>query len=202
MGEVNKDYPSLAMPAITTSVLAAMEAAEKAQIAAINTYYTTGIDMPSGVPNQLYGKRTSTVVLRSADVVNSANNILADVTGLQFWVENGQSYYFKFYIMYTSAATTTGSRWTINGPATSALNYTSIYTLTSSTVTTNSNQTAYNLPAAANATSELTGNIATIEGTLTASASGYVVARFASEVNTSAITAKVGSWVQVTQTLA
>ena len=57
-------------------------------------------------------------------------------------------------------------------------------------------------PAASNATSPYTtGNTAYITGFVQPSADGNVIARFASEVASSAITAKAGSicrWVQVT----
>lgn len=43
------------------------------------------------------------------------------------------------------------------------------------------------------------GNIATIEGYISPSANGTVIARFASEVASSAITAKAGSFVEFMQ---
>jgi len=56
---------------------------------------------------------------------------------------------------------------------------------------------AYDNPAASNATSAATGgNIAIIEGFIRPSANGTLIARFASEVANSAITAKAGSIVQ------
>lgn len=137
------------------------------------------------------------VVMLAADVTNNnaTANTMADVTGLSFAVTAGKSYRFKAVIPYTSAATTTGSRWAINGPATSALSYKSQYTLTATTETTN-HVAAYDSPAAANATSLTTGNNAVIEGTLTASASGNVTVRFASEIASSAIVAKAGGFLE------
>jgi len=102
------------------------------------------------IPTPAGGSGYSTVVLAS-DVTNSTTTI-ADVTGLSFPVTSGITYKFKFYIIYTAAAATTGSRWSINGPATTLLNYTSRYTLTATTQTTNF-QAAYNVPAAANLSS-------------------------------------------------
>jgi hypothetical protein len=121
-------------------------------------------------------------------------NTLLDVTGLSFPVEAGKRYGFRFFIPYTAAATTTGSRWTINGPAFSALSYRSQYTLTATTETTN-NLSAYNAPANANATSLLVGNVAIIEGVVAPTASGNVIARFASEVANSSIKALPGAHV-------
>ena len=61
---------------------------------------------------------------------------------------------------------------------------------------------AYDLPAAANASSPLTtGNLAYIAGQITPSADGNVIARFASEIAGSAIVAKAGSLLKWTRTL-
>ena len=74
----------------------------------------------------------------SADVVNSnaTANTLADISDLSFSVVANKTYYFKAIINYTAAATTTGSRWTINGP-TATMSYKSVYTLTATTETIN-----------------------------------------------------------------
>jgi hypothetical protein len=142
------------------------------------------------------------IIHLSSDVINNnaSANTIADVTGLSFSVTAGNTYKFYFMIAYTSAATGTGSRWSINGPATTFLYYHSNYSLTTTTVTTNEGLSSYNVPAAANATSAATGsNIAIIEGIIKPSANGTVIARFASEVASSAITAKTGSFAQYKQ---
>jgi hypothetical protein len=55
---------------------------------------------------------------------------------------------------------------------------------------------AYNQPTAANLSSLTFGNLAVIEGTLTAAAvDGEVIARFASEIAISAVTALAGAHV-------
>jgi len=145
---------------------------------------------------------TLNLVVLGVDQVNNnaVANTIADVTGLSFAVTAGQTYYFEFTINYTAAATSTGSRWSITGPAFSRLDYTSEYTLTATTKTIN-NLGAYDLPAAANATSLASGNVATIWGFITPSANGTVTARFASEVLNSAITAKAGSILRWVRTL-
>lgn len=141
-------------------------------------------------------------VVLGSDVTNNNGtaNTIADVTGLSFSVTGGNTYWFRFVIPYTSAATTTGSRWSINGPGSpTLLNYTSHYTLTATTETVNS-ATAYDIPAASSASSLTAGNIAIIEGIIKPSSSGTVIARFASEVSSSAIVAKAGAvcyWQQV-----
>lgn len=139
----------------------------------------------------------NTVVL-TADVTNNnaTANTIADVTGLSFAVTATERYWFYFCIFYTSAATTTGSRWSINGPGSpTLLAYSGIYTLTATTETVNYSA-AYDLPAAANASSLTAGNVACIEGHIQPSANGTVIARFASEIASSAIIAKEGSFLQ------
>lgn len=145
-----------------------------------------------------------TTVVLSADQTNNnvTANTIADVTGLSFSVTSGNTYWFRFMVMYTSAATTTGSRWAINGPASpTLLIYKSEYSLTTTSRTINEAVTAYDSPAAASASSAATGgNTAWVEGIIKPSANGTVILRFASEVSSSAIVAKAGSilhWQQV-----
>lgn len=146
------------------------------------------------------------LVVLASDVTNNnaVANTIADVTGLSFSVTAGETYAFRFRVWYTAAATTTGSRWSINGPASpTRLAYRSSYSLTATGETINSGLVAYDLPAASNASSTATttgGNIAMVEGSITPSANGTVILRFASEVASSAIVAKAGSlleWVRV-----
>lgn len=136
-------------------------------------------------------------VILAADVNSSATaNAMTDVTGLQVPVTSGQRMWFRFLAWYTAPIATTGSRWSINGPTNSSLVYNSEYTLTATTSTRNICLSGYDLPAASNATSILTtGNIAEVEGIITPTANGNVVLRFASEVVSSLIVAKAGSFV-------
>jgi hypothetical protein len=142
----------------------------------------------------------NTVVL-SSDVTNNnvTANTIADVTGLSFSVTAGSTYWFRFVIPYTSAATTTGSRWSVSGPTATSLYYTSRYTLTATAETVNY-VSAYDSPASSNASSLTASNVAVIEGFVTPSANGTLIARFASEITLSAIVAKAGAtcwWQQV-----
>lgn len=145
-----------------------------------------------------------TVVLGS-DVTNNnaVANTIQDVTGLSFPVTANQMYWFEFNIFYTAAAATTGSRWSINGPASpTKLIYTSEYSLAATTTTRNANNISYDLPAASNATSGATGsNQATIYGCVQPISNGNLIARFASEVSSSAIVAKAGSFVRYLRTV-
>ena len=129
------------------------------------------------------------------DVINSnaTANTIADVTGLSFPVTINKKYRFRFEIQYLAAATTTGSRFAINGPG-GVMRYRSEYSLTTTTRTVNDGIATHDTPALANASSAATNsNIAIIEGFYEATATGIVIARFASEIASSAITVKLGS---------
>jgi hypothetical protein len=140
------------------------------------------------------------LVVLGSDVVNNnaVANTLQDVTGLNFPVNTGKTYYFRFVFKYDSAVGTTGSRWTVNtvgATSITAISYQSQYALTTATNTINV-LNAVDLPATSNATSPyLTNNSGWIEGFVTAGANGSLILRFASEVLSSAITAKAGSLV-------
>lgn len=127
----------------------------------------------------------------AADVVNNnaVANTLQNVTGLAFPVEANKRYAFYVYIGYTAAAITTGSRWTINGPAAASPYYRSTYTLTATTETLNY-LSAFQAPAASNVSALTAGNTAVIEGVVSVGANaGTVQIQFASEIASSAITA-------------
>ena len=152
--------------------------------------------------NNASGAAQSVVVLGS-DVTNNNGtaNTIADVTGLSFPVVSGKKYRFRFDFQYTAAATTTGSRWSINGPG-GTMRYQSGYSLTATSATTNQGLTAHDMPAASNASSASTGgNNGSVEGFYEASSSGSVILRFASEVSGSAIVCKAGSVVYYQEVL-
>lgn len=132
------------------------------------------------------------VVLSADDVNNNATaNTLEDVEELSFAVTAGVTYTFKFNVWWDAAATTTGSRWTINGPAATILRYQQLYNNDATTffwATRNS----YNQGTTTGGNSSAVGNIAVVEGVITPSASGTIQLRFASEISSSAITAKAG----------
>jgi hypothetical protein len=131
-------------------------------------------------------------LIAPADVTNSAADTLADFTGLTFAVLTGRTYRFRAVCSYTADATTSGSRWTVNGPAMTAISYSSRYPLTTTTQTLNNGLGALQLPAAASATTAATaGNIALVEGFFTPSADGTFAVQFAAEAGT--ITGKAGS---------
>ena len=132
---------------------------------------------------------------------NATANTIQDVTGLSFPVIANKRYWFQFQIQYSAtSAGTTGSRWSIDGPTIGRLNYMSEYSLSSTTTTRNPQNTAYDVPSVSSSSSTTTGtNWATIEGMITPSADGIVIARFASEVASSPVTALAGSVVYYQQ---
>jgi hypothetical protein len=149
-----------------------------------------------GTNNAVISTMTTVVSTQNTVNNNASANTLADVTGLAFAVTSGESYYFEAVIMYTAAATSTGSRWTINGPANPTyLYYNSEYSLAATTQTINY-ASAYQIPAASNATSLAAGNTAWITGIIKASSNGILQVQFASEISGSAITALTGSFIR------
>lgn len=166
------------------------------------TVYDSQGRAKTSVQNAGQVANTLNTVILSTDQANSNGtaNTIEDVTGLSFSVTSGETYWWRCTIAYTSAATTTGSRWTMSGPTVTNLAYTSRYPLTATTLTSNY-ATAFAIPAASNATSLTAGNVAVIEGVVTPSASGTMQVTHASEVLSSAITAKAGSVCQWMRTL-
>ena len=141
-------------------------------------------------------------VILATDVINNnaVANTISDITGLSFSVTSTKTYWFKFTIPFTTPAATTGCRFSINGPATSALYYYSYIPTGTGTIATNLGLSTYDTPAAATTASPNTLNgVAIIEGIATFSANGTLIGRFASEVSSSAVTAKAGSLVQYKQ---
>lgn len=134
---------------------------------------------------------TQTIVRLAADSSPNTTTTLAD-SGLQFTATAGVPYRLQAYIQFDAAINSTGSRWVLDGPTLTKLSGRSSYTLTATTETLNY-ITAYNSPAAANASSLGTGNVARFDGRIVTSATGIVKIRFASEAALSAVTAKAGS---------
>ncbi len=131
------------------------------------------------------------------DVTDSAGNscTMTDGTGLSFSATSGVTYHFYANIIYTSAATTTGSKWSVNGPASPT--FFSATTRSGLTATTQQLDflTAYDggTCSASTVTAGTTGNIAIVEGVIKTSSSGTVIIRFGTEVNNSAVVIKAGS---------
>lgn len=133
------------------------------------------------------------VKLTTSRLDNVGFSTFTDCVGLSFAVTSGTTYHFRATIIYDSAATATGAVFAVSGPAFTRLGYRSRYSLTTSSEITNY-VSAYDSPAAAAATSAMTtGNTASLEGTVTPSANGTLIVRFATETDGSAITIQAGS---------
>lgn len=136
-------------------------------------------------------EQTPIVLLSPVTNADPVANTLMD-TGLQFSLVSGGVYRFTFGIPYDSAATGNGSRFVLDGPAFTSLNFRTVYPLAGTTQTV-TNGGAYNIPAACNATSLTAGNWCMIDGTIIPSANGDLKVRFASESISVAITVLAGA---------
>lgn len=156
---------------------------------------------------QSAGTDLDVVVLSSDDVNNNAvANTPDDVAGLTMSYPDttAETYWFRIVVQYTSASTNTGSRWMVSFNAISSMVVRSEYSRTTTATTINEGVELFDSPSASNANSASTAaNIAVIEGFWTSAGVGpsdfYL--RFASEVSSSAITAKAGSIAHWMQTL-
>lgn len=138
-------------------------------------------------------------VLLAADVTNdnAVANTIADVTGLSFPVAVSKRYWFRFSIEFTAPAPgTTGSRWAISGPASpTRMAYLARWTSGVAAETSRVND-AYDGGTVGTASNNGV-NFATVEGIILVGATaGTIIARFASEIASSAIIAKAGSFVE------
>lgn len=167
------------------------------EIRVINDSAATATSRSMGLANVANALGSARRTVLGGDVANSALDTLADVTGLSFPVSSGITYKFRFFILFTTVAATTGSRWTINGPATTLLRYRAEWSSAAlGPRFTIDGRSTYDSPATANSSSSGGNNEAVIEGIVTPSAGGTVIARFASEISGSAVTAKAGSYVE------
>lgn len=165
--------------------------------------YTTGAT--TGSTLALFGGKWTAqapIVYLSGDIGNSANPAAwADVTGLSWSVASGATYTFEFYLTVTTAATTTRGIFGVNGPTTSLL----VVNTQQNNASTNTGRqdnsstaydTAANVPAASPGT---TAAPALVWGMLTTTAAGTLILRSKSNVNSSAVTVKAGSWGRLTR---
>lgn len=151
-----------------------------------------GIQGPAGPAGS--GSAWTRTIL-GADVVNAnaVANTLADVTGLSAALATGKTYRVRAWIVYTAAASSTGARFALAGPAGTLAAQS--WTPAGSTSIVGNNHNAYN--GGAPASGSLTGNnLAVVEAMLTTTAAGDLIVRFSSEVASSAITVKAGSFIE------
>ncbi len=134
------------------------------------------------------------MVILSSDVVNNnaTANTFQDVTGLSFGVLAGIIYRFRAMVMFETDATTTGSRWSCNGPAINKMRYRQEWNGATLGTTQVAYRQVYDIGTVTTDTPGA-GGVAFIEGILIPSADGTFVLRFASEVASAPVTAKTGS---------
>jgi Major tropism determinant N-terminal domain len=137
-----------------------------------------------GVQRVVLGSdRTSTVVTA------------ADVTGLSFAVKAGVQYHFEFSVLFQSATLTTGIALSIDGPASPTLLAYNVVIPISDTSQVVGNRRAYNTLTVGTAVNPINANYrATISGTIQPSADGTLIVRFASEIASTSVVVKAGSY--------
>lgn len=182
--------------------LGAAERIEYVEGAGFNVYNSAGAlkTITTGTANAVSTGWSTAVLASDVTNNNAVANTIQDITGLSFPVVNATRYWFEFFIYYTANATSTGARFSINGPTQTELAfYTHLTTGTSTALGTDNMAevivSAYDTPAAATLNANLQ-NIAYIRGFIRPSADGTVIARFASEVASNAVVAKIGSMVR------
>lgn len=139
-------------------------------------------------------------VKKSANQVFSSN-ALANVTDLSFNVTSGRTYRYKFYVIYSSAITTSGIRLGLTYPAATLATATAQLSAggdgtagyTQGVINTSGDSVV-----AASTPVINTQHLGFVEGIITPSANGVVQLRGASEVNATNITILAGSFVEIT----
>lgn len=137
----------------------------------------------------------------TADVTDSTSATLTD-TGLAFPVASGRTYHFEAFIPYTTAATTTGIGVAVDVPASPTFftaradtpNATGATVGTDSveadaTVTDAEQMTFTGLPSTS-------GALLYVQGVIRPSVAGEVKVQFNTEVDTSLVTVKKGSYIR------
>ena len=193
VGLANAENTSDANKPISSATQTALNAKQATLVSATNIKTINGASVLGSGDLVVSGSGASRVFLpNDVSNANAVANTISDISGLAFPVVANTTYRFKYVIIYNSAATTTGARFSINGVANTFVHYTSQYTLTATSITNNAGLAGYNVPSGANASSLATGNICIIEGIIRPTANGEIIARFASEISSSAITALAG----------
>lgn len=117
---------------------------------------------------------------------------------LKFPVVSGETYWFKFVIIYSSGTIGRGSGWAINGPTLGAgdASYRAEWSAGAKSRQLYDGLTGYDATVANASAAATAGNIAIIEGIIKCSAAGNVIARMLSANSGNTITAKKFSSVQ------
>lgn len=127
---------------------------------------------------------------------------LANVTNLSFNVNSGATYKYKFHILYTSAATTTGLRLGLTYPASTVA--TALANISSGADGTGAyfqgtiNTSGDSVMATATSSTSANGHIAFVEGIIAPTVNGTVQLQAATEIAASNIVIRSGSFVEIT----
>ena len=139
------------------------------------------------------------IVVLNRDIVNAnaVANTLLSVPELTLVGKRDSTYWFRFVLHYTAAATTTGSRFTVaqTNPGFQPTNFIVDSTLTATTRSVLTS-TALQAPSAASASSLTAGNVAIIEGIGFTVYDSNLFLQFSSEIASSAITLLTGSFLR------
>lgn len=131
-----------------------------------------------------------------ADYVNATTSF-TDITGLTCPVENGKAYSFFAFLTHLNNASTTGSRFGINGPSLTGVNISGIDTVTNSataSVHSAGGATAVDTGFSVQTTGSAAARMAVMTGGFTAGAGGTFALRGQSEVAVAAgLTVRQGS---------
>ena len=117
----------------------------------------------------------------------------ADITSLTFSLSSGKTYFFHFYILADSDATTTGIDVSVNGPSASNLNYTRAY-WTGAGVQVRSAANAYDNDTASTGSNGTAQRLFEVWGIVTTSAAGTLAARIKREAVGSGPNVRAGSY--------
>lgn len=137
-------------------------------------------------------------LLRKTAIQTINGNAFQNIAGLTLAVAANTTYHFVFYIVFRSAATTTGFGFSVNGPAQSLLDYVVHYQTTANAAltadVTQRKDTAYDAMAAVTATITAAVNLrCRIEGIVRTTAAGTFAARVRSELANNDLTVQAES---------
>lgn len=137
--------------------------------------------------------------LRVGTAYVNATTSFTDITGLTCPVDSGKTYNFEAHLIHANNASTTGSRFGINGPTLSNIRGGIIDTVTNSvsaSVHAAGGATAVDTSlAGATTTGSTADRLAILSGVFTTGAAGTFAMRGASEVAVAAgLTVRAGSW--------
>lgn len=125
--------------------------------------------------------------------VTNTTATYANVTGLQFAMTAGETYWFKYCIPTSTNNASRGFRYSINSAATASyLAYMRMWT-TSANANAYYSSRDYDSSEAAPTASSAPGGIATMEGIITAATSGNLIARFSISSTPLTLTARAGA---------